>query len=469
MAISKLKVFCIFMDISDLERYIKSGEQCHLVGVGGVSMSPLAEILHGMGIRITGSDINDSPAVKKLREIGIKISVGHVAENIRGAGFIIRTAAAREDNVEIKAAREQGIPVFERAQAWGYIMLGYKHAICVSGVHGKTTTTSMITHILLAADRDPTIMIGGTLPVLGSGYRVGNGDVIALESCEYYNSFHCFRPTVAVVLNVDADHLDFFKDIDDLKSSFRKFASLVPDGGHIICNGDDENTMEALAPLGRELLTFGLSRNVRVRGVVASSAGRNPSIDVLFDDKPFCSITLQIPGVHNLKNALAATAAAITLGIPAKVIEDGLFNYRGVGRRFEYKGSLNGADVYDDYAHHPSELRATLDAVSTLDYKRVILLFQPHTFSRTKALFSDFVTELSRPDVTFLAEIYAARERNDISISSGVLAEAVPGARCLASFTELRDAIAAIAQDGDIILTVGAGDIYKVGEMLVKS
>ena len=456
------------MEINDLKQYIKSGERCHLVGIGGVSMSPLAEILHGMGMHITGSDINDSPAVSKLRDIGIKISIGHFAKNICGTGFIIRTAAAREDNVEIKAAREQGIPVFERAQAWGYIMLGYKNAVCVSGVHGKTTTTSMITHILLAADKDPTIMIGGTLPILGSGYRVGNGDVIALESCEYYNSFHCFRPTVAVVLNVDADHLDFFKDIDDLKSSFQKFASLVPDNGYIICNGDDENTMEALAPLGRALLTFGLNENARVRGVNVSSAGRNPSIDVIYDGKPFCSITLQIPGIHNLKNALAATAAAITLGIPAKVIEEGLFSYRGVGRRFEYKGSLNGADIYDDYAHHPSELHATLDAVSTLDYKRVILLFQPHTFSRTKALFSDFVTELSRADVTFLAEIYAARERNDISISSGVLAEAVPGARCLATFAQLTEEIAAIAQEGDIILTVGAGDIYKVGEMLIQ-
>ena len=464
------------MELFDFEWHIKSGKQCHLVGIGGVSMSPLAEILHGMGVYITGSDINDSPAVAKLRSIGIKITIGHYAENISGAGFIIRTAAARDENVEIKAARELGIPVFERAQAWGYIMQGYKNAICVSGVHGKTTTTSMITHILLAAGTDPTIMIGGSLPILGSGYRVGKGDVIALESCEYYNSFHYFRPTIAIVLNVDADHLDFFKDIDDLKSSFRKFASLVPDGGHIICNGDDENTMEALSPLGRELFTFGFGatgacgeRNVPIRvcGVNVSANGREPSMDVLYEGRPFCEIKLRIPGIHNLKNALAATSAAITLGIPAKVIEEGLYSYKGVGRRFEYKGNLNGADVYDDYAHHPSELRATLDAISTLNYKRVILAFQPHTFSRTKALFSDFVTELSRPDVTFLAEIYAARERKDISISSGVLADAVPGACCLATFPEIADKITAIAREGDIILTVGAGDIYKVGEMLV--
>jgi len=433
-------------------------------------MSPLAEIFHGMGINISGSDMNDSPVIGRLRSLGINISVGHFAENVKGAGFVIRTAAARDDNVEIKAAREQGIPIFERAQAWGHIMRGYKNAVCVSGVHGKTTTTSMVTHILLAAGADPTIMIGGTLPALGSGYRVGKGDVIALESCEYYNSFHNFYPTVAVVLNVDADHLDFFRDIDDLKSSFRKFASLVPDSGHIVCCGDDLNTMEALAPLGRNLFTFGFSKNVRLRGVNVSAIGRNPSMDVLFDGKPFCKITLQIPGVHNLLNALAAISAAIAVGIPARAIEEGLFGYYGVGRRFEYKGSINGADIYDDYAHHPCELRALLDAVSTLDdYKRVILAFQPHTFSRTKALFSDFVAELSRADFTFLAEIYAAREKNDIGITSSVLADAVPGARCYPEFPMLIEEISAIARAGDIVLTVGAGDIFKVGEALVET
>ena len=457
-----------FMSLEKLEQYISSGKRCHLVGIGGVSMSPLAEILHGMGVDLTGSDVNDSPAIGKLRSIGIDVTIGHYAENVNGAGFIIRTAAARDDNVEIMTARAQGLPVFERAQAWGYIMRGYKRAVCVSGVHGKTTTTSMVTHILLAAELDPTIMIGGTLPILGSGYRVGKGDVIAVESCEYYNSFHYFSPTVALILNVDADHLDFFHDVDELKSSFRKFASLVPDDGYIICNGDDENTLDALAPLGRDLFTFGLDESARVRGVNAEASGRRPSIDVLYDGKPFCKITLQVPGIHNLKNALAAASAAIALGIPASAIEEGLNNYPGVGRRFEYKGSINGADVYDDYAHHPSELRATLDAVSSLGYNRVILAFQPHTFSRTRALFADFVAELSRADVTFLAEIYAARERNDIGITSSVVAEAVPGSLCFSSLGEITERIAAVAREGDIVLTVGAGDIYKVGEALVR-
>ena len=458
------------MELSEFERHINGGGRCHLVGIGGVSMSPLAEIMLGMGVVLTGSDMNDSTTIARLRSIGIDVTVGHSAENVLGADYVIRTAAARDDNIEIMTAREHGIPVFERAQAWGYIMRRFKHAVCVSGVHGKTTTTSMITHILLAANTDPTIMLGGRLPVLGSGYRVGNGDIIALESCEYYNSFHCFCPTVAIILNVDEDHLDFFRDIGDLKDSFRKFASLVPDSGYIVCNGDDANTMEALAPLGRELITFGLSDSARVRGVNVLHTGRNPSMDVMYGGELFCKVKLQVPGIHNLKNALAAIAAAITLGIPAKEIEEGLYSYTGVCRRFEFKGKFNGADVYDDYAHHPSELRATLDAVKSLDeYKRVILAFQPHTYSRTSALFSDFVTELSRADITFLAQIYAAREKNNIGITSNVLADAVPGARCCATLQEIAEEIAAIAREGDIILTAGAGDIYLVGEKLIKS
>ena len=463
------------MSSEKIGQFIESGKSCHFVGVGGVSMSPLAEIMHTTGIQVTGSDMNENKAINDLRSLGINITVGHSADNIKGAEYIIRTAAAREDNVEIKAARDSGIPVFERAQAWGYIMRKYKEAICISGVHGKTTTTSMVSHILLAADTDPTMMIGGTLPVLESGCRVGKGDIIVAESCEYYNSFHNFYPTVAVILNVDSDHLDFFKDLDDLKSSFRKFASLVPSGGHIVCNGDDANTMDALVPLGRELLTFGFGENaygngqpMRVQGVNLSVYGRSPSMNVLYDGKLTCKIKLQIPGKHNLVNALAAAAACLSIGIAPKAIEDGLYGYTGVGRRFEFKGSFNGADVYDDYAHHPCELHALLDAVDTLNaYKRVILAFQPHTYSRTKALFADFANELKRPDIVFLAEIYAARETNEIGISSSTLADAVPGARYISKFPDLVEQIGNIARDGDIILTVGAGDIFNVGETLV--
>jgi len=465
------------MNSNEFGQYIKDRRKCHFIGVGGVSMSPLAEILHGMGIEVSGSDVNENSAINDLRSLGITVAIGHSAENIAGAEYVIRTAAAREDNAEVKAARELGIAVFERAQAWGYIMREYKNAICISGVHGKTTTTSMVSHILLAADTDPTIMIGGTLPVLESGCRVGKGDVIVVESCEYYNSFHNFHPTVAVVLNIDADHLDFFKDLDDVKKSFRKFAAMIPSRGHIVCNGDDVNTMDALTSIGKELMTFGFGEKaclsnepMRVRGVNVSVGERTPSMDVLYDGELVCKIKLRVPGMHNLENALAATAACLAIGISPKAIEDGLYGYTGVGRRFEYKGSYNGADVYDDYAHHPCELHALIDAVKALNaYERIILAFQPHTYTRTKALFSDFATELKRADIVLLAEIYAARETNDIGISSSDLAAAVPGAKSISEFSALTDEIRSIARKGDIILTVGAGDIYKVGEELVAN
>lgn len=459
-----------------LDRYILSNERCHIVGIGGVSMSPLAQILHNTGIEVTGSDISDNAATVELRACGIRIDIGHNAQNVAGAGYIIRTAAAREDNVEILAARELGIPVFERAEVWGYIMRDYQDAICISGAHGKTTTTSMVSHILLSAGADPTIMIGGTLPEIKAGHRVGKGDVIVLESCEYYNSFHNFSPTLAVVLNIDADHLDFFKDLDDIKKSFCKFASLVPEDGTIICNGDDENTITALSPLGRELITFGFNEfvygtdtQVSVRGVDLALSGRHPGMTVLSDNKPVCKVELSIPGRHNLMNALAATAVCLRMGVSPDVIKDGLHSYMGAGRRFEYKGSFNGADVYDDYAHHPHELQSLLDAVATIDtYKRVILAFQPHTYSRTKALFREFVEQLERPDLVFLAEIYAAREQNTIGISSSDLAAAVSGARFFSDFEQLKCEIARVAREGDIILTVGAGDIYKIGIDLVQ-
>lgn len=460
-----------------LDKYLISNERCHLVGIGGVSMSPLAQILHNTGVEVTGSDISENSVISELRGYGIKIAIGHDAKNVDGAGYIIRTAAAREDNVEIIAAREQGIPVFERAEVWGYIMRDYKEAICISGAHGKTTTTSMVSHILLDAGVDPTIMIGGTLPEIKAGHHVGKGDVIVLESCEYYNSFHNFSPTVAVVLNIDADHLDFFKDIDAIKQSFRKFASLVPESGIVICNGDDENTMDALANLGRDITTFGFGGKtcdnkapINVRGVDLSVSGRHPSMVVLVNNTPTCAVKLSIPGRHNLLNALAATAVCLRMGIAPSVIEKGLFTYTGAGRRFDYKGKYNGADVYDDYAHHPRELKALLDAVATIDtYKRVILAFQPHTYTRTKALFDDFAEELRRPDVLFLAEIYAAREQNTIGISSGDLAAVIDGAHFVPEFPELAREIAAIAREGDIVLTVGAGDIYKVGIDLVQN
>ena len=299
----------------DIHAYIRPGAHAHLVGIGGVSMSPLAEVLHGAGVKITGSDLHDSEAVEHLRSLGIPVVLGHRAESVRGAGCVIRTAAVHDDNPEIAAARAAGIPVFERAEAWGAIMRHYQNALCVAGTHGKTTTTSMCTQIFLAAQRDPTVMIGGTLPALGAGHRVGKGDTIILESCEYCNSFLSFFPTVAVILNVDADHLDFFKDLEDVKHSFRRFAQLVPQGGMVIADGDDANTMDALKELEKPMKTFGLERGDIHAANLTYEKGVG-SFDLVYQGENLGRIALQVPGVHNVRNALAAAGAALELKVP---------------------------------------------------------------------------------------------------------------------------------------------------------
>lgn len=455
--------------MKDFKQYMVPGRHGHLIGIGGVSMSPLAEVLRGMGLQISGSDINESENVIHLRSLGIEVVMGHHAETITPAlDFIVRTAAVHDDNPEVAAARAQGIPVFERTEAWGAIMTDYKNALCISGTHGKTTTTSMSTHILMAAEMDPTVMIGGTLPLLHSGHRVGAGDTIVMESCEYCNSFLNFYPTIAVILDIEADHLDFFKDLEDIKKSFREFASHVPENGTIIANMDDANTMDALRPLGRELMTFGMTDKADVWPRDVVSVGTQTDFDIMYRGALFTHVSIHVPGIHNVKNALAASAAAICLGCGPLAVRYGLGAFNGAGRRFEFKGKYNGADVYDDYAHHPGELKALLDTVETLGYKRTIVVFQPHTYSRTKALFDDFVAQLRRPDIAILAEIYAAREQNTIGISSKDISDWIENSMYFDSFDEILKTLRWTAAPGDIILTVGAGDIYKVGERLVS-
>ena len=450
-----------------IQPYIQPGRRVHLSGIGGVSMCPLAEVLHGMGLQVQGSDMSDSATVKHLRSLGIPVHVGHVAQDIQGAEFLIRTAAIHDDNPEIAAARAHGIPVFERAEAWGAIMQQYENALCIAGTHGKTTTTSMATHIFMAAEKDPTVMIGGTLPMLHSGYRVGRGDTIILESCEYCNSFLHFFPTVAVILNVEADHLDFFKDLADVEHSFRAFAQLVPPEGHVVANADDPGVREALE--GIDHFSFGLEApEADCRGVNLRWDHGLPSFDVVIRGQVYTHLDLQVGGKHNVYNALAAASAAYLLGIPGGAVKAGLEAFTGAGRRFEYKGEYNGAKVYDDYAHHPGELHALLDMARSLGYGRIVCAFQPHTYSRTKALFDEFVQELRRPDVVILAEIYAAREKNTIGITSADLAREIPGAICCPTLEAVTDALAQAARPGDLILTVGAGDIYTAGEALVR-
>ena len=452
---------------ANIHDYIAPGRRAHLAGIGGVSMSPLAEVLHKMGMVITGSDMHESATVDHLRSLGIPVAIGHRAENVGDAELVIRTAAIHDENPEIAAARARGIPVFERAQAWGSIMRGYKNALCISGTHGKTTTTSMCTHIIMAAQLDPTVMIGGTLPLLGSGYRVGHGDTIILESCEYCNSFLSFFPTVAVILNIEADHLDFFKDLEDVEHSFRAFADRVPENGLIVANADDANTMHTLEGETRPVLTFGLEQG-DVHAANLTWHNGLPSFDVIYRGEVFTHVDLRVPGEHNVKNALAAAAASIALAVSPQAVSEGLNAFRGAGRRFEHKGSFHGAEIYDDYAHHPGELQALLSAARALGYERIICAFQPHTYTRTHALFDDFVEVLREPDLTILAEIFAAREVNELGISSKDLAQRIPGSEYYSTLPEVTQRLRELAKPGDLILTVGAGDIYTVGEALAK-
>lgn len=456
--------------MSDFTKFLRSGSRGHLIGVGGVSMSPLAEVLSGRGLIISGSDMNEGSNVQNLRNKNINVIIGHFAENITDdVQFVVRTAAVHDDNPEIVAAHSKNIPVFERTEAWGAIMKDYANALCIAGTHGKTTTTSMCTHILMAGEYDPTVMIGGTLPLLKAGHRVGGGDTIVMEACEYYNSFLNFFPTVSVILNIEADHLDFFKDLDDVKNSFRKFAELVPKDGYVVANYDDENTMSVVSGLDRQVITFGLSDKADVWAKNIVTLGAQSEFDVIYKGEVFTHVSLRVPGIHNIKNALAAAAAAICLGVSGQAVKYGLSAFKGAGRRFEFKGKFNGVDVYDDYAHHPGELKALFDAIENLGYRRTIVVFQPHTYTRTHALFNDFVEQLRRPDMVMLAEIFAAREQNTIGISSKDIAREIPNSLYFETFEELEKSLRFTAAPGDLVITVGAGNIYLVGESLVNN
>ncbi len=445
-----------------ITKYIAPGCHVHLVGIGGVSMRPLGLVLKGMGMVVTGSDMNASVSTDELIAQGIHVEIGHRPENIQGADCIIRTAAAHNDNPEIAAARAAGIPVFERAQAWGEIMKSYKNAVCISGTHGKTTTTSMMTHILMEANLDPTVMIGGYLPLLHAGHRVGHGDTIVLESCEYCDSFLNFFPTLAVVLNVEADHLDYFKDLADIQKSFHKFAELATFG--VVANGDDPHTVQAME--GIDYVSFGLGEGNRIHAANMCPDWRH--FDVICDGEFYCHLDMGVMGRHNALNGLAAAASAWMMGIPGEAVSHGLESFHGAGRRMEFKGRFRGADVYDDYAHHPDELAATIDAVRSLGEHRVVLAFQPHTYTRTSALFDDFVRELKKPDVVVLAEIYAARERNTVGISSADLAEQIPGAVFCETLPEVTEYLRQNIREGDVVITMGAGDIFRAGEALFE-
>lgn len=432
-------------------------------------MSALAELLLSMGACVTGSDKTSSEATDRLVNLGAQVSIGHRELNALGADIVIRTAAVHDDNPEIAFARAHQIPVMERAQAWGCLMTDYSNVICLSGTHGKTTTTSMMTLAGMEAGLDPTVMVGSSLPAIGGTLRIGGHGTFIAEACEYTNSFLSFHPTITVILNIDADHLDFFKDLDDIIHSFRRFAELTPEYGCLVVNGDAPNALKAIEGVNRRVVTFGLTAQSDVYPQAVTQNNGYYSFDVIANGSFYCHLKLSVPGRHNMQNALACCAVCSYLGIDGAAAAKGLCLFTGSARRFQMTGRMkNGAVVVDDYAHHPTEMRATLSAAREMDFKRIVCVFQPHTYTRTKALFSDFVSALNMCDVAVLADIYAAREKNTVGISSKDVADAVNHGEYYSSFEEIERRLREIVKPGDLIITMGAGDIYHVGEQLIK-
>ncbi len=438
----------------------------HFVGIGGVSMSALAEAVAARGLSVRGSDMSNGVYAERLRALGIKVFCGHCADNVNGADVVIRTSAIKDDNPEIVRARELGLPVLERAEAWGILMDEFPEVVCVSGTHGKTSTTAMMTCIALAAERDPEVMIGADMREIGGVLRIAHGELFIAEACEYCNSFLNFNPTVAIVLNVEEDHLDFFSGIDDIIDSFSKFISRTKKSGIIVANADDENAMRAIELAGREAVTFGLSNNADVTAKDIEYTDGFPSFTLVFKGDELAKVRLSVLGEHNIKNALAASAAALSMRIPPETIARALAAFTGVGRRMEYKGEYRGAKIYDDYAHHPSEVETTLRAVRRAHNGRIVCIFQPHTYTRTAALKEDFAEALSFADKVILADIYAAREKNTIGIDSSAIGDLIDGAVCISGFDNIVSELCNNVHEDDFVLTMGAGDIYKVGEML---
>lgn len=453
----------------------------HMIGIGGSGMYPLAQILHTKGFYLTGSDNNETETLQAVRNMGIPVTLGQKAENIAGADLIVHTAAIMEDNPELIAAKNSGVPVLERSELLGIVSSWYSNAVCVSGTHGKTTTTAMLAQILYTAKIDLSAFIGGKLPCIGGSGCAGSSDIFVCESCEFVDTFLKLYPDIAVILNIDADHLDYFKTVDNIIKSFHKFCELTTKS--IIYNGDDANTQKAISGItDKELISFGYQENNNYRAVEIAHMGSKMAYTVLKNGETLGRITIQVAGEHNILNSLAAATACDKLGIPFEAIAQGLAEFRGAGRRFEIKGEINGITIADDYAHHPTELTATLKAAKQMPYQRIWAVFQPFTFSRTVQHLEEFARALEIADIAVLTDIMGSREKNIYDIYTRNLAEIMNNAvyfpqdeqaeytdeRKYQNFEDVCNYVIANAQAGDLILTMGCGDINKVANMLLK-
>ena len=445
----------------------------HFIGIGGISMSGLAEILLEEGFHISGSDAKESALTDALEKKGARIYYGQRASNISGStDVVVYTAAIHPDNPEFARAKELGIPMLTRAELLGQIMRNYDTPIAVAGTHGKTTTTSMLSHILLKGDCDPTISVGGILPAIGGNIRVGQSETFLTEACEYTNSFLSFFPKISIILNMDADHLDFFKDIDDIRRSFRRFAELLPADGTLIINADTPEYQSITEGLSCQVITYGLENNAdyTASDITYDEFG-HASFNVRYKGSDLGRCSLKVPGSHNVSNALSAVAAGRLLNLPWEVIAEGLLSFTGTDRRFQYKGTVGGVTIIDDYAHHPTEIEATLKAAANYPHRKVWCVFQPHTYTRTKALLPEFAQALTLADHVVLADIYAARETDTLGISSEDLADRIRelGTLCeyFPTFDEIENFLLENCTQGDLLITMGAGDVVNIGEQLL--
>lgn len=454
--------------MSNISEVLKTAKRIHFIGIGGSGMCPLAEILHAKGYSLQGSDNNESSIVDRIRALGIPVMMGQRAENIEGADMIVYSAAIMKTNPELKAALESGIPTFQRAELFGEITRHFDNCIGICGTHGKTTTTSMTVQAMMNAGLDPSAVIGGKLPLTNSYGRVGKSQTIVCEACEYVDTFLHLFPNVSVILNIDEDHMEYFKTMDNLIESFRKFAELAKSA--VIYNGDDENTLKAVNGItGKALISFGFAKtNDYYAQNIEEVGGAYTKFDVVYKGETLGNIQLGIPGKHNILNALAAIASSMYSGADFEGCAKGIEQFRGAGRRFEHLGTYQGIDFIDDYAHHPAELKVTIEAAMKLGYKTVWAVFQPFTYSRTAMHFDEFVDVLKLPDKCVMTEIMGSREVNTYNIYTSQLAEKIPGSVWFETQEEVADFVLKNAKPGDLVLTMGCGDIYKSANMMIE-